>query len=386
MLHDARVVINDGNLLERITGGAKKVSSTVVSITPTEVVKDVTSGVARGARARWWRRRGSKRRGFWYETADGQRLTDESQLERIKSLVIPPAWSEVRISPSARSSLQAIGLDTSKRVQRIYHPSFAARRQRRKYEKIERFGEHLANLRRRTNEDIAREGLTRERVLAVVVRLINDLYFRVGSEESVKRYKTFGVTTLRNNHLEIKRGGRLVFSFVGKHHIRHRRIIVDDELATLVRDIKALGGKHVFQYIGEDGKARAITPRDVNEYIKAATTPEFSAKDFRTWGGTLLAAAELAEIGAAEDEKAAKRNLVKAVTRVAERLGNTPTVCRSCYVHPLVLENYLQGVTLQEFRPRRERRIRRQQPEYEIEELALMEMFRARGKTSNAAL
>ncbi|MDQ3649550.1 MAG: DNA topoisomerase IB [Acidobacteriota bacterium] len=361
-------------------------SSNADSITPTEAVKDVISGVVRGARARWWRRRGSKRRGFWYETADGQRLTDESQLERIKSLVIPPAWSEVRISPSAHSSLQAIGLDASKRVQRIYHPSFAARQQRRKYEKIERFGEYLASLRRRTNEDIARDGLTRERVLAVVVRLINDLYFRVGSEESVKRYKTFGVTTLRNNHLEIKRGGRLVFSFVGKHHIHHRRIIVDDELAALVRDIKALGGKHVFQYIGEDGKARPITPRDVNEYIKSATTPEFSAKDFRTWGGTLLAAAELAEIGAAEDDKAAKRNLVKAVTRVAERLGNTPTVCRSCYVHPLVLENYLQGVTLQEFRLRRERRISRQQPEYEKEELALMEMFRARGKTPNAAL
>ncbi|MGH9902059.1 MAG: hypothetical protein ACRD68_09640, partial [Pyrinomonadaceae bacterium] len=144
------------------------------------------SVVVRGGRARWWTRRGSKRSGFRYETADGRPVTDAAEVERIRSLAIPPAWTEVRVSPSARGRLQAIGLDTAGRVQRIYHPSFAARRQRGKYEKIERFGEHLVALRKKTNEDIAQEGLTRERVLAVVVRLINDLYFRVGSEESVK--------------------------------------------------------------------------------------------------------------------------------------------------------------------------------------------------------
>src|SRR5919197_1253211 len=178
--------------------------------------------VARGRRARWWRRRGSKRRGFWYEDARGRRITDEAALARIKALVIPPAWREVRISPSPRSALQAIGVDKAGRVQRIYHPSFVARRARRKYEKIERFGEALPALRRRTNEDIARDDLGRERVLAVVVRLINDLYFRVGSEPSVRRYRTYGVTTLRNHHLEIRRGGRLSLNFVGKHHIRQR--------------------------------------------------------------------------------------------------------------------------------------------------------------------
>lgn len=331
--------------------------------------------LTRGARARWWVRRGTKRSGFRYETADGRPVRDPEQLARIKSLVIPPAWREVRISPSARSSLQAIGIDTSERVQRIYHPSFAARRQRRKYEKIERFGEALRRLRKKTNEDIALEGLPRERVLAVVIRLINDLYFRVGSEESVKRYRTYGVTTLRNRHLEIKPGGRLVFSFVGKHHIRHRRIIVDDELAALMRDIQKLGGSKLFHYLDADGRPRPITPRDVNDYIKAATAPEFSAKDFRTWGGTLLAAVELAEIGRAEDEKQARRNLVKAVTRVAEHLGNTPTVCRNCYIHPTVLERYCQGTTLTEFRPRQQRRLRRQQPEYEVEEVALLKML-----------
>ena len=338
----------------------------------------LAGSVTRDRRAKWWRRAGSKSRGFRYETADGRRIEDEAALERIKSLVIPPAWREVRISPSPRSSLQAIGVDKMGRVQRIYHPSFVARRSRCKYEKIERFGEALPKLRRKANEDIAAEGLGKERVLAVVVRLINDLYFRVGSEESVRRYRTYGVTTLRNRHLEIKRGGRLVFKFTGKHHIKHRRILVDEELAALVRDIKAIGGAKLFEYVGADGRVRAVTPRDVNDYIKAAAGEEFSAKDFRTWGGTLLAAVELAEIGCCEDGRRAKKNLAAAVKRVAEHLGNTPAVCRSCYVHPKVLEAYARGRSLEEFRPRVvRRRIRRQQPEYSVEELALLKLLRS---------
>jgi DNA topoisomerase-1 len=339
----------------------------------------LAGSVTRDKRANWWRRVGSKSRGFRYETAAGRSIEDETALERIKSLVIPPAWREVRISPTPRGRLQAIGLDRAGRVQRIYHPSFTARRARRKYEKIERFGAALPALRRKTNEDIARDGLDKERVLAVVVRLINDLYFRVGSEESVRRYRTYGVTTLRNRHLEIERGGRLVFKFTGKHHIKHRRILVDEELASLMRDIKAIGGAKLFEYIGEDGRVRAIKPRDVNDYIKAAAGPEFSAKDFRTWGGTLLAAAELAEIGCCEEERQAKKNLATAVKRVAEHLGNTPTVCRSCYIHPSVLEAYTRGLSIDEFRPRHaRRRIQRQQPEYTVEELALLKLLRAR--------
>jgi DNA topoisomerase-1 len=344
----------------------------------------LAGSVTRDRRASWWRRTGSKSRGFRYETADGRRIADEAALERIRSLVIPPAWREVRISPSPRGSLQAIGVDKAGRVQRIYHPSFVARRARRKYKKVERFGEALPGLRRRANEDIAREGLGKERVLAVVVRLINDLYFRVGSEESVKRYRTYGVTTLRNRHLEIEPGGRLVFKFIGKHHIKHRRILVDEELAALVRDIKAIGGARLFEYVGEDGKVHPVTPRDVNDYIKAAAGADFSAKDFRTWGGTLLAAVELAELGCCDDGRQAKKNVAAAVKRVAERLGNTPTVCRSCYVHPKVLEAYERGKSIEEFRPRRARRlIHRQQPDYSVEELALLKLLRA-GKNGDA--
>ncbi len=334
--------------------------------------------VTRGVRCRWWRRRGTKRSGFRYEDCAGNALTQDTALARIKSLVIPPAWTEVRICPAARGQLQAIGLDASGRVQRIYHPAFAARQAERKYAKIERFGEQIKHLRRRTNEDIALEGLPRERVLAVVVRLINDLYFRVGSEESVVRYRTYGITTLRNRHLEFKRGGRLVFSFVGKHHIKHRRILVDEQLATLLRDIQSLRGKRLFQYWDAEHKRPVcIKPRDVNDYIKAATAPEFSAKDFRTWGGTLLCAVELAELGKPEDDKQAKRNILHAVRAVAEHLGNTPAVCRSSYIHPAVIESYCRGVTLDEFRPRRERRIGRQQPEYLPEERALLKLLRA---------
>ena len=350
------------------------------AIQPNSAREALPESATRGWRARWWHRRGSKRAGFRYETADGRPVGDEDALERIKSLAVPPAWREVRISPSPRGALQVIGLDTAGRVQRIYHPSFVARRARRKYEKIERFGLLLPALRRRTNEDIARAGLGKERVLAVVVRLINDLYFRVGSETSVKRYRTYGVTTLRNRHLEIKRGGRLEFKFTGKHHVKHRRLLVDEELAALMRDIKALGGARLFNYRGEDGRARPVTPRDVNEYIKAATAPDFSAKDFRTWGGSLLAAVALAENGCCGDAREARRHAARAVRHVAEHLGNTPAVCRDCYIHPAVLEAYEQGQTLEEVSPRAARRILRQQPEYTVEELALLKLLRARKK------
>ena len=348
--------------------------------------KKLPETIERGGRKKWWRRRGSKSRGFRYEDPCGARITDEAHLQRIQSLAIPPAWMHVRISPRAGSRLQAVGVDTKGRVQYLYHTQFAARQQRKKFQKVERFGEHLASLRRRTNEDIAREGWTRERVLALVVRLINDLYFRIGSEESVRRYRTYGVTTLRNRHLEIKPGGRLVFSFVGKHHIQHRRIVVDEELAMLIGDLKKIGGDRLFEYYDGEGRVRPVSPRDVNEYIKAATAPEFSAKDFRTWGGTLLAAVELAEQGKSEDEKEARQRLTRAVKRVAEHLGNTPTVCRTSYIHPFVLEAYQKGTTLAEFRRRVERRIRRIEPEYQPEEVALLKMLRAQGNGAQTSV
>ena len=333
-----------------------------------------------GRRARWIRRKGSKSKGFGYETADGQKITDDAMLERIKSLVIPPAWKFVRINPSGGGRVQAVGMDMSGRIQYIYHPKFAERQQKKKFAKIEKFGEYLPQLRRITNEHMALEGFPREKVLAVMMRLINSLYIRVGTEKSVKHYKTYGITTLQNRHLEIGRGGTLIFSFVGKHHIRHRKVLVDEELAGLLKDLKAIGGaRKLFHYLDAAGKPRSITPRDINDYLKTVTAPEFSAKDFRTWGGTLLAAIELAEIGGCEDEKLIKKNIVKAVKRVAEQLGNTPTVCRGSYIHPTVIKSYEKGVTLEDFTKGQKRRIKRVGNEYEPEEKALMKMFQNGG-------
>jgi DNA topoisomerase-1 len=298
-------------------------------------------------------------------------------LERIKSLVIPPAWRHVRISPSASGRVQAVGMDTTGRVQYIYNTKFAERQQRKKFAKIEKFGEYLPKLRETTNRDIALEGFPREKVLAVMMRLINSLYIRVGTEKSAHHYRTYGITTLQNKHFEIKRGGQLVFDFVGKSHVKHRKVMVDEELAAVMKELKELGAaRKLFHYLDEEGKARPIKPSDLNAYIKAATSAEFTAKDFRTWGGTLLAAIELAEVGVAEDGREIKKNVVKIVKNVAEELGNTPTVCRASYIHPKVIKSYESGVTIDEFRPKTKRRIRRVEADYEPEEKALVRLLK----------
>ncbi|MEO6333580.1 MAG: DNA topoisomerase IB [Pyrinomonadaceae bacterium] len=333
--------------------------------------------IEKGRRARWFTRRGSKGRGFFYTDKNGKKITDEVTLERIRALVIPPAWRHVRITPAASSAIQAVGMDTTGRIQYLYHSKFSEKQQSKKFAKIERFGEYLPRLRSVTNEDLSLEGFPREKVLAVMMRLINSLYIRVGTEKSAKHYRTYGITTLQNKHLEIKRGGQLVFDFVGKSHIKHRKVLVDEELATLMKDLKQLGGaRKLFHYLGEDGKPRSIKPGDLNSYIKQATAPEFSAKDFRTWGGTLLAAAALADLGRAETEREIKGNIVKAVKDVAEQLGNTPTVCRGSYIHPTVLKAYESGLTIDEFRSKKaRRRIQRVETDFEPEEKALIKLL-----------
>jgi len=338
--------------------------------------KKALESIVKGKRAKWWQRKGSKSKGFKYLDKDGKAVKDEQQLERIKSLVIPPAWKYVRISPSSSSDLQVVGMDTSGRLQYLYHPTFRAKQEKKKFAKIEQFGAHLPKFREVTNAHLELEGFPREKVLALMTRLINLLYIRVGSQKSVKQYKTFGITTLQNRHLEIKRGGKLVFNFVGKHHIEHRKILVDKEFADIMQDLKSIGGaRKLFNYLDEDGKPHPIKAQDINEYLKTTIAPEFSAKDFRTWGGTLLAALELAEIGAAEDENLLKKNIVKAIKKVAEQLGNTPTVCRSSYIHPMVIKSYQSGKTLAEFTEKKKRKIKRIKAENEPEEEALIKLF-----------
>ncbi len=341
-------------------------------------VQKARQSIETGKRGKWWQRRGSKSKGFKYFDKDGREITDERHLTRIKSLVIPPAWKHVRIAPSMSSKLQALGMDTNGRIQYLYHSKFREKQERKKFQKIEKFGEHLPKLREITNEHLALKGFPREKVLAVMMRLINSLYIRVGTEKSVRQYKTYGITTLQNRHLEVGRGGKLIFNFVGKHHIKHRKILVDKDLALIMQDLKSIGGaRKLFNYLDENGKPRPIKPTDINSYLKTITAPEFSAKDFRTWGGTLLAALELAEIGTADEEKILKKNILKAVKKVAEKLGNTPTVCRASYIHPTVLKSYESGLTLAEFEKKRKRAIKLSQAEYEPEEIALMKLFQA---------
>src|SRR4026208_2288770 len=211
-----------------------------VQVKPTDRQR-LLAVVEKGRRAKWWRRKGSKSRGFKYFDYLGKQINDEESLERIRWLVIPPAWRFVRISPSASSSLQAVGVDTTGRVQYKYHSKFSERQQRKKVEKSKRFGDVLPRFRKTTNEHLSLDGFPREKVLAVMMRLINSLYMRVGSEKSAHHYRTYGITTLQNKHLEIKRRGQLVFDFIGKSHVKHRKVMVDEELASVMKELKELG-------------------------------------------------------------------------------------------------------------------------------------------------
>lgn len=348
------------------------------SYQPLKNKKELLERLEKGRRSRWWHRIGSPSRGFHYTDANGRRIKAAAKLDRIRSLVIPPAWRYVRISPAVSGRLQAVGVDTTGRIQYLYHPKFVERQQRKKYEKIERFGRVLPKLRKATTEHLALEGFPREKVLALMVRLINDLYIRMGDETSVKNYKTFGITTLQNRHLTIKRDGTLVFDFVGKSHVKQRKILVDEELAALMTKLKSLGtSRKLFHYHDDEGTPRPVKRGDVNRYLKSVTSDEFSAKDLRTWGATILAATELAEIGHAEDEAERKKNIVQAVKSVAEQLGNTPAVCRSSYIHPAVLKAYEDNVVIEDFTPRKKRRTKRTQSGHDPAELCLLKLFDA---------
>jgi DNA topoisomerase-1 len=333
--------------------------------------------IEKGRRAKWWIRRGSMKSGFHYVDKDGQKITDETALERIRSLVIPPAWKYVRISPTKGSPLQAVGMDTTGRVQYLYHTTFSARQQAKKFSRIVEFGKYLPRLRQVTNEHIMLDGFPREKVLAVMTRLINSLYFRVGTEKSAKHYRTYGITTLQNKHLTIGKKGELIFDFVGKSHVKHRKVLVEEELAAVMTELKSIGrARKLFNYVNADGKPCPVRPGDLNSYIKEATHTSFSAKDLRTWAGTLLASIQLAEIGCCDDERTRKKNIVSAVKKVAEELGNTPAVCRGSYIHPAVIKAYEGGKTLEHFTRKTKQKIHKKiPPELDEDERALIKLL-----------
>jgi DNA topoisomerase-1 len=335
------------------------------------------------ARKGGWQRVG--RRPFRYLDSRGTRITDPAKLERIDALVIPPAWKDVWISPRVNAKLQATGVDAAGRRQYLYHPEYRAQQEQAKYDKLIRFAERLPDLRESMAEHIEKDPLDRERVSAVAVRLINLGWFRVGSERYVRESRTYGITTLNKSHVSV-RGSRIVFSFRGKHRAWIRTQIVDSELAGAIKDLLALkGGRRLFRYEWE-GDLYNLTSKRLNDYIQIYMGEEFTAKDFRTWGGTLLAAVALAERGLVETEAEQKRAVAAVMRNVAERLGNTPAVTRASYVSPAVVEQYLDGRTIDDFRPRHLRVVGARDIGLDLEEQALLSLLRSwRIRRSRAA-
>ena len=327
------------------------------------------------ARRRGWRRLGSRGR-FRYVDARGRPIEDDEALERIESLRIPPAWRDVRISPRPRAKLQATGIDSAGRLQYLYHPEFRARQEQTKYEKLIRFAENLPELRAAMAEHMSLDPLEPEWTVALAVRLINLGWFRVGDERYAKKFRTFGITTLRKSHVKV-RGSRITFCYRAKHRALVRTALVDAELADAVRELKSVkGGRVLFRYRNGVGICN-LTGRRLNEYIQEHMGDEFTAKDFRTWGGTLLAAIAFAEHGIAETETEAKRVIASVMRTVGERLGNTPAVARSSYVSPAVVEQYLDGRTIDDFRPRHLRIVGARDISLDAEEQAVLSLLRS---------
>jgi DNA topoisomerase I len=322
-----------------------------------------------------WRRVGSSGR-FRYLDARGNAITDDDKLERIRALVIPPAWKEVWISPSASAKLQATGVDAAGRRQYLYHASFRAQQEQAKFDKLIRFAERLPDLRAAAAEHMGEDALDRLRVSAIATRLINRGWFRVGSERYAKESRTYGITTLRKNHVKV-RGNKITFDFRAKHRTLVRTTLVDEELADAVDELLALpGGPRLFRYEWEGGRS-SLTGTRLNDYVREYLGDEFTAKDFRTWGGTLIAAIAFAERGPAETETEAKRAIPAVMRRVGKELGNTPAVARSSYVSPAVIDQYLDGRTIEDFRPRHLRIVSARNPGLDQEEQALLSLLRS---------
>jgi DNA topoisomerase I len=316
-------------------------------------------------------------KGFRYVGPDGEKVRDPETLRRIRSLVLPPAWRDVWICTRPGGHLQATGRDARGRKQYRYHPRWRAVRDEAKYDRLIAFGQALPALRASVAADLARPGLPREKVLATVVRLLEVTLIRVGNEEYARTNHSYGLTTLRDHHAEFD-GSTVRFRFRGKSGVRHSVAVNDRRLARVVRRCQEIPGQELFQYLDDDGTHHAIGSADVNDYLRALTGQPFTAKDFRTWAGTVLAARALQAFTAFDRKAQAKRNLVEAITEVARRLGNTRTVCRKCYVHPAVIDAYLDGSLLETLERRVESELRDALADLSPEEAAVLAFLQLR--------
>lgn len=289
-------------------------------------------------------------RGFRYVGPDGKPVRDEAVLARIKGLAIPPAWTEVWICSLANGHLQATGRDARQRKQYRYHPRWREVRDEVKFERMLGFGRALPTIRQRVDAALQLPGLPREKILATVVCLLETTMMRIGNEEYARENHSFGLTTLCNRHAHID-GSAVEFQFRGKSGVRHAVRIRDRRLARIIRQSRDLPGQDLFQYLDDNGQQQSVGSADVNDYLREISGEEYTAKDFRTWSGTVLAALALQQAGPCDSPAQAKINIVRAIETVAKKLGNTPAVCRKAYVHPAVIDSYLEGTLMPMFDP-----------------------------------
>ena len=317
------------------------------------------------------------RQGMRYLWPDGRPVRDGETLTRIRSLAVPPAWRDVWICVDADGHLQATGRDARGRKQYRYHPRWREVRDGNKFERMIAFGRALPLIRKRVEKDLARKGLPREKILATVVRLLEVTLIRVGNEEYAKKNDSFGLATMRDRHVRVNDSG-LRFQFHGKSGIVHAVDLQDRRLASIVRQSRDLPGFELFQYVDETGQRRTIDAADVNAYLKTIAGDEFTAKDFRTWAGTVLAAYALREFSAFDSQAQAKRNVLRAIETVAKRLGNTKAVCRKCYVHPDIVNAYFDGTLAASLNRRAGRELRSHVRDLPPEEAAVLALLHRR--------
>ena len=323
------------------------------------------------------RRESSAGGGFRYFDPHGAEITGEKTLARINSLAIPPAYADVWICPLENGYLQATGHDAKGRKQYRYHPHWREARDETKYEHMMDFGAALPQIRKRVDADLARHGMPREKILATIVRLLETTLIRIGNEQYAKENAHYGLTTLQEEHVEVT-GSTLHFHFVGKSGKEHAIDLKDKKLASIVAKLHHLPGQEVFQYADADGALHSIDSADVNAYLHETAGNEFTAKDFRTWAGTVLASLALQEFEAFGSATQAKRNVTAAIKAVSQRLGNTPAVCRKAYIHPAVFETYLDGTMLESLRQETEQELADSLHSLKPEEAAVMALLARR--------
>ena len=316
-------------------------------------------------------------KGFRFIDTRGKSIKSEATIRRIKSLVIPPAWTKVWICPTEDGHIQATGRDVRGRKQYRYHPRFREVREETKYAHMMQFAEALPGIRAKVDADMAKQGLAREKVLATLVRLLEITLIRVGNEEYARENGSFGLTTMRDRHIDVT-GSAIKFHFRGKSGVEHAVEVHDRRVAKIVARCHDLPGQVLFQYLDDDGNRHVVESHDVNEYLRSITDIEVTAKDFRTWAGTVLAAQALKELTNFDTKAAAKKNILAAVKSVAGRLGNTPTVCRKCYVHPEIFDSYMDGDLVSTLQQRAERELREHLPDLSSAEAAVLMLLRDR--------